>query len=104
MYVICVGVSPVVLTALKFNVPRVVVCWMALVGSDPMETDAAIMSDPETGPSTVIGNAAMLGTKGLALSRVTFVGSYFTWNLTKVTRLLPGFTVILRGIESPTFF
>ena len=98
------GVFPVAPTALKFRVPRVVSFCIAFVGSEPTDTDTAIISDPDTGPSIVTGNAAVLGTKGLVVSGVIFVGSYFTCNLTNVTRLLPGLTVISRGIDSPMFF
>ena len=75
--VICVGVFPVPPIALKLRVPTVVGFCMVFVGSDPTETDAAIVSVFETGPSTMSGNATVLGENGEVIAGMTFVGSYF---------------------------
>lgn len=98
------GVLPVAPIALKFRVPNVVVVWIACVGLPPTETETARVSVVIIGPSNVVGNAAVLGTKGFVSAGASLAGSNLTWSFTNVTKFVPGFTLMSRGMESPIFF
>lgn len=104
VYVIWVGVPFVAPIVLKFNVPSLVVVTIALVGSAPIETEAARVLLVVIGPSIVCGKALALGTKLFAASRASMAGSYFIWNFTKVTIFDFGLTMIFIERGSPTFF
>lgn len=95
---------PVVPIAVRFNVPSRVVVWIALVGSDPIETEAASVFEPNTGPSIVFGKASVLGTNALVFAKASFVRSYLIWNFTKLTKFDPGLTMMSIEIGSPIFF
>ena len=78
--------------------------WIAFVGSDPIETEAASVSLVVIGPSIVIGKAVVLGTKALISAKASFDGSYLIWNFTKDIRFVPGLTMISTEKVSPIFF
>ncbi len=78
--------------------------WITLVGSEPIDTEAASVLLVVMGPSIIIGKAIVFKTKAFVFSRAIFVGSYLIWNFTKDTKLVPGSTIISTEKVSPIFF
>src|SRR6266851_316362 len=98
-----VGLVVVGANAVSVSVPTLVVDWIALVISDPMETYTTTMPFCATGPSRVLGNAAALTAKGVA-EAWNLVGSYWRTSLATEGKLVPGVIMTSKDTVSPTFF